>query len=689
MNILKKYNYTLKNLDCAVCAGKIEDQLTKIEEFENVRVNFNTLRLTLETNQKGDIKKQIEKIIKKIEPDVEIVNINEKNIKNNKIKKSILKLGIGILLAFVSRIIPISKTVSSIFLIVAYIILLSRTFHNAFQLLKSSHKIDENFLITISCIGAYLVGEQMEGLMVIALYEIGKILEEKAVNRTRNSIQELMNIQPEYANLLENTEKKVAPEEVKIGSIIIVKKGEKIPIDGIVIQGNSMIDTSSLTGESKPVSIHENSEVLSGSINLGNVIQIKTTKTYKNSTVSKILELVENATDKKAKSETFASNFAKVYTPIVILLALTVMILMPLVADVTYYQSIYKALTFLVISCPCAIAISIPLSYFSGIGRASKSGILIKGSNYLDGLKNLTQIIFDKTGTLTTGSFELDSVNVLDHHYTKEQIQDYIIQGESLSTHPLAQSILKVLPKKRINNKITNFQEYAGRGICYNHNQQEIKIGSAEFVGVSDNQDTKGTIIYIKIGKCVIGNIVMCDKIKKDAKRTIQELHKLGIQTKMFTGDNKEIASIVAKQIGIKEFSSELLPNDKYQELEKLIKKENSKEKIAFVGDGINDSPVLTLADIGISMGGVGSAAAIEASDIVMMTDELNKIVEAIRISKKTEKIIKQNLFFAIGIKLLVLTFSIVGISNMWQAIFADVGVTLITILNTLRILKK
>lgn len=689
MNILKKYKYTLKNLDCAVCAGKIEDRLTKTDGFENVRVNFNTLKLTFETNQNNNIKKQVKEIIKKIEPDVEVVDINEENIKNNKTKKSILKLGIGLILAVISRTIPFSTVISSIILIIAYIILLSRTVHNAYQLLKSSHKIDENFLITISCIGAYLVGEQMEGLMVIVLYEIGKILEEKAVNRTRNSIQELMNIQPEYANLLKDKEIRVIPSEVKIGSIIIVKKGERVPIDGIVIKGKSMVDTSSLTGESKPISIQENSEVLSGSINLGNVIQIKTTKTYENSTVSKILELVENATDKKAKSETLASNFAKVYTPIVISLALIVMILMPLVTKVTYYQSIYKALTFLVISCPCAIAISIPLSYFSGIGRASKSGILIKGSNYLDGLKDLKQIVFDKTGTLTTGSFELDSINMMDNHYTKEQIQDYIVQGESLSTHPLAQSILRVLPKKETNNKITDFKEYAGRGICYHCNQQEIKIGSAEFVGAHDDQNKKGTIIYLKIGENVVGNMVMCDKIKKDAKKTIQKIHQLGIQTKMFTGDNKEIANAVAKQIGMDEFSSELLPDDKYQRLEELITKRNPKEKIAFVGDGINDSPVLTLADIGISMGGVGSAAAIEASDIVIMTDELNKILEAIQISKRTEKIIKQNLVFAIGTKLLVLSLSVIGISNMWQAIFADVGVTLLTILNTLRILKK
>lgn len=689
MNILKKYSYILKNLDCAVCAGKIESRLNSNSDFKNVKVNFNTLKLTLETNLEKDVKRKVIKIIKEIEPEVEVLDINDINTNNHKTKKSIIKLVIGIILAIVSMIFSFSIIISKIILISAYLILLSRTIRNAWRLFKTSHHIDENFLITISCIGAYLVGKPMEGLMVIFLYEIGKILEEKAVNKTRNSINELMNIQPEYANLFTNEEKKVDPSEVKIGSIIIVKKGEKVPIDGIVLETDSMIDTSSLTGESKPIQIKKDSEIMSGSINLGDVIKIKTTKTYENSTVSKILELVENATDKKAKSETIASNFAKIYTPIIIILALIVMLFMPIITDITYSQSIYKALTFLVISCPCAIAISVPLSYFSAIGRASKTGILIKGSNYLDGLKDLKHIVFDKTGTITTGLFDLDSINIIDEKYTKKEIEQYIIQGEVLSNHPLAKSILKMLPQKKDTKKITDFKEYAGSGICYTLNNKKIKIGNSEFVGIKKHQNENKTIIYLKIGEDIIGNIIMSDQIKKDAKKTIQEIHKLGIKTTMLTGDNKQVAENVSKQIGIDNFSADLLPEDKYKYLEKMISKSDPKEKIAFVGDGINDSPVLTLADIGISMGGVGSAAAIEASDIVIMTDELQKILEAIEISKKTSRIIKQNLIFAIGTKLLVLLLSIFGISNMWQAIFADVGVTLITILNTLRILKK
>ncbi len=687
--MLKKYSYVLKNLDCAVCAAKIENEIKKNKAFSNVRVNFNTLKLTFEADNNKNIQKQVTEIIKKIEPGVEILDVNETITTDNKTKTALFRLVIAIVLALISSYVKLPKIISETILIIAYILLLSRTVKNAFKLFKSSHNIDENFLITISCIGAYLVGEHMEGLMVIVLYEIGKILEEKAVNKTRKSINDLMNIKPEYANVLKDEEIKVSPDEVEIGSIIIVKKGEKIPIDGVVTLGNSMVDTSSLTGESIPTQIEEGSKVLSGSINLGNVIQIKTTATYENSTVSKILELVENATDKKAKSETLASNFAKVYTPIVIILAIVVAIFMPMVTSVTYSQSIYKALTFLVISCPCAIAISVPLSYFSGIGRASKSGILIKGSNYLSGLKDLRQIIFDKTGTITTGTFDLYAINVIDEKYTKDDIKRYIAYGERLSTHPLAKSILSVLSDVKDNKKITNFKDHTGLGVSYELNNKKIKIGNSEFVETNSKSENYGTVIYLKIDNDIVGNIVMRDKIKKDTKKIIKEMHRLGITTKMFTGDNKEVAYEVARETGIDEIEAELLPNDKYKKLEQLISKRDPKNKVAFVGDGINDSPVLTLADIGISMGGVGSAAAIEASDVVIMTDELSKILEAIKISKKTEHIIKQNLIFAIGTKILVLVLSIIGVSNMWQAIFADVGVTLITILNTLRILKK
>lgn len=546
----------------------------------------------------------------------------------------------------------------------------------------------------MSAIGAYFVGKISEGIMVITLYEIGKILESKAVNKTRKSISDLMNIKPEYANLKINEEiKKVNPEEVKIGDIIMVKTGEKIPLDGVVISGDAQVDNSALTGESKLVNVTKNSKVLSGSINVNGLIEVKVEQTYENGTVSQILNLVENATDKKAKTETFVSKAAKIYTPVIIGLALLVAIFMPLVvANVTYKESIYKALIFLVISCPCSIAISVPLSYFSGIGKASKKGILIKGSDYLDGIKDIKEIIFDKTGTITTGNFKVSEIHSLDEKYAEDEILEYFARGEKLSNHPIAKSILNKYEenqdKKELNvNDVENFEEVSGKGLKYTYNNKNIKIGNSSFTGAK-TENIVGTVLYLNIDEQVVGSIVLSDEIKPKTKETIERLHKLGIKTKMFTGDKKEIAEKIAKQVGIQAVKAEMLPQDKYNELDKIIEQREENKKVAFVGDGINDSPVLARADIGISMGGIGSSSAIEASDVVIMTDELNKIVDGIEISKKTNKIIIQNLIFAIGVKILTLLLSLFGIADMWQAVFADVGTTLITIFNTLRILK-
>jgi len=549
--------------------------------------------------------------------------------------------------------------------------------------------LDENFLIVISAIGAYAVGKTSEGLMVIILYEIGKILESRAVNKTRKSISELMNIKPEYANLKQGKEyKKVSPEEVKTGDIIIVKTGEKIPLDGEVIKGNAEIDNSALTGESKLIQVQENSKVLSGSINVNGLIEIRVEQTYENSTVSQILNLVENATDKKAKTETFVSKVAKIYTPVVIVLALLVAIFMPIIIQsVTYKESIYKALIFLVISCPCSIAISVPLSYFSGIGKASRKGILVKGSDYLDGIKDINQIIFDKTGTITTGKFVVTEINSYDKKYSNEEILEYFAKGEKFSNHPIAKSILEKYNKGIETKEVKDFEEVSGKGLQYRLKNQLIKIGNASFTEAKEEKIV-GTVLYLNIDGNVVGNIILSDEIKPNTKSTIEQLNKLGIITKMFTGDKKEIANKIAKDIGIKEVKAEMLPQDKYNELDKIINNREEGKKVAFVGDGINDSPVLARADIGISMGGIGSSSAIEASDVVIMTDELENIVKAIKISKKTNLIIKQNLVFSIGIKILTLVLSLFGIAEMWQAVFADVGVTLITILNTIRILK-
>lgn len=691
---MKSYKYTLEGLDCANCAKKIEDELAKIKGYEDVIVNFSTLKLTFKSDN-PNAKKEVTEIVKKLEPDVEVLDDGEKKQEKEEHNDSdIARIVIGIAIYLIALIGNLGTIITNILTIISFVVLLYKTAKKAWKQVTKNKVLDENTLIVISAIGAYFVGKISEGIMVITLYEIGKILESKAVNKTRKSISDLMNIKPEYANLKINEEiKKVNPEEVKIGDIIMVKTGEKIPLDGVVISGDAQVDNSALTGESKLVNVTKNSKVLSGSINVNGLIEVKVEQTYENGTVSQILNLVENATDKKAKTETFVSKAAKIYTPVIIGLALLVAIFMPLVvANVTYQESIYKALIFLVISCPCSIAISVPLSYFSGIGKASKKGILIKGSDYLDGIKDIKEIIFDKTGTITTGNFKVSEIHSLDEKYSEDEILEYFARGEKLSNHPIAKSILNKYEenqnKKELNvNDVENFEEVSGKGLKYTYNNKNIKIGNSSFTGAK-TENIVGTVLYLNIDEQVVGSIVLSDEIKPKTKETIERLHKLGIKTKMFTGDKKEIAEKIAKQVGIQAVKAEMLPQDKYNELDKIIEQREENKKVAFVGDGINDSPVLARADIGISMGGIGSSSAIEASDVVIMTDELNKIVDGIEISKKTNKIIIQNLIFAIGVKILTLLLSLFGIADMWQAVFADVGTTLITIFNTLRILK-
>ena len=689
MSILKNYKYLLEGLDCANCAKKIEDKIAATEGYEDVNVNFSTLKLSFKTNYESP-KKEIIEIIKKIEPDVNVLEIEEKKEEKQKTNYDILRLIIGIVLYFIAINLKINNLVQIIFLIISLIILLYQTAKKAFLQIKKG-TLDENVLITISVIGACLVDKITEGIMVITLYEIGKILEARAVNKTRKSISNLMNIKPEYANLKVGDEvRKVNPKTIKIGDTILVKVGERIPLDGIITKGQAEMDYSALTGESTLVEVKENEKVLSGSINVRGLLEVRVEENYENSTVSQILNLVENATDKKAKTETFVAKAARIYTPIVLGLALAVAIFMPVfMQNVTYEESIYKALIFLVISCPCSIAISVPLSYFSGIGKASKEGILIKGSDYLDGIKDIGQIIFDKTGTITTGNFSISKVNCINKNYTEREILNYFALGESFSNHPIAKSILKEVENNMDTTKVTDFKEISGKGLEYNFQEKTIKIGNSNFVSnIEKEKKDYGTLLYLKIDDEIVGSILLTDKIKERAKETIQKLKQLKINTKMFTGDKKEIAIRIAKEVNIDEVKSEMLPQNKYEELEKVLSLNKTKKKVVYVGDGINDSPVLARADIGISMGGVGSSSAIEASDIVIMTDELEKIVEAIQISKKTNRIIKQNLMFSIGVKLLVLVFSLLGIADMWEAVFADVGTTLITIFNTIRILK-
>lgn len=696
---MKKYEYEIAGLDCATCANEIQEGLNKNPEIKNANVNFAKMKLTYETDTLS--KEEIEKIVQSIEPEVDLLEVNSKSkdLKNEKAQKEnrkklwlhILRLVIGAIVAGVGLYVPMPKVASTILIVLGYAILLFKTVKNAVKLLFKSKTINENLFITISCIGAYLVGKSSEGLMVIILYEIGKILEEKAINKTRKSISDLMDIKPEYANLKKGDEIEIVePSEVKVGDIVVAKQGEKIPLDGVVVKGTASLNTASLTGESKPQDVAENDIVLSGSIVLEGLLEIKVTEKYENSTVSKILELVENATDKKAKTETFVNKAAKIYTPIVIGIAILVGIFLPLISNVTYggeNGSIYRALIFLVISCPCAIAISVPLCYFSGIGKSSKEGILIKGSDYLDELKDVKEIVFDKTGTLTKGQFGISKIEVYSDKYVENDVLKYVVWGESYSNHPIAKSIVRNAQNVET-KKVENYEEITGKGIKYNIDGKTVLAGNSSLVGKED-EITESTKIYLKIDDELVGAILLKDEAKHGTKEAIQALNSRGIVTKMFTGDNKKAAKQIAEELGISEFEAEMLPDQKYSELEKELEKyKGTNGKVAFVGDGINDSPVLARADVGISMGGVGSGSAIEASDIVVMTDSIDRIDCAIDISKKTSKIIKQNLIFSIGVKIIVLVLSVFGVANMWEAVFADVGATLITVLNSLRILK-
>jgi Cd2+/Zn2+-exporting ATPase len=674
---MKKYKYNINNLDCANCARKIEEILNKNKELKNAIVNFNTSKISYEAEREFSIK-ELNDIIKTVEPDAYVTKEENKTKKEFHLSILIIALAIGLLGYFMR----LNNTAKMILYIVAYTLLLYRTGINAVKLLFKNKTINENMLITISCIGALAIGEVVEGMLVIALYTIGKILEEKAVNNSRKSIKDLIDIKQPYANLKQTDEiKKVDVEEIKINDILVVKKGEKIPVDGIVITGETMLDTSALTGESELMQIKEGDQVLSGSMNMGEIIEIKATQIAENSTVSKILELLEDATDKKTKTETIVSKISKIYTPIVIILALLIVICLPIIFNIPMLEAIHRGLTFLVISCPCAIAISVPLSYFTGIGVASKKGILIKGSNYLDALDNTKNIVFDKTGTLTNGAFTVTNIEIFDKDYTENQVIDILIKGESFSNHPIAKSIMNLKNGKVNNDDVKKYQEIEGKGITFELNDKKISIGNKLICNCEED-----AILHLNIDGKHIASVFINDGIKNDAKETIEELKKQKIKTFMFTGDKKETALNIGKKLNIDEIKYEMLPTDKFEEFEKVSSKN---ELTIFVGDGINDAPVLKRADIGISMGGVGTDSAIEASDIVLMSDDLKKIPVAIQISKYTKNIIRQNLVFSISMKIIILLLSVLGFANMWLAVFADTGLTLLTILNTLRIMKR
>ena len=577
--------------------------------------------------------------------------------------------------------------------IISYIIVGGDVVKRAVKNIFKGQVFDENFLMSIATIGAFFIGEYPEGVAVMLFYQVGELFQSYAVGKSRKSIASLMDIRPDYANVKKGDELvKVDPDEVQIGDIIVIKAGEKIPLDGKVIEGSSMIDTSALTGESVPREVEVGSDILSGCININGVITAEVTKEFGESTVSKILDLVENASSKKSNSEQFITKFARYYTPVVVIIAVFLAIIPPLVIDgATFSDWIYRALAFLVVSCPCALVISIPLSFFGGIGGASKKGVLVKGSNYLEALAETEIVVFDKTGTLTKGVFNVQEIHP--EGVSKEELLELTAHAESYSNHPISLSLKRAYSKEIDNGRISDVEEISGHGVIATVDGKKVMAGNIKLMKMMDIPYFKGeligTIVHVAVNNKYIGYIVIADEVKEDSAQAIKELKAANIkQTVMLTGDNKSIGSKVAKELGLDKVYAELLPADKVEKLEELFSQKSKKGKLAFVGDGINDAPVLARADIGIAMGGLGSDAAIEAADVVIMTDEPSKIATAMKISKKTLKIAHQNIVFAIGIKIIVLILSAFGIATMWTAIFADVGVTIIAVLNAFRALN-
>lgn len=613
-------------------------------------------------------------------------------------KKSLIVRIIGCLIFTISALlvnyfkIQYTFDIVMVLYIIAYLIIGADVVFKAIKNIFRGEIFDENFLMVVATIGALAVKEFPEAIAVMFLYQIGEEFQDIAVGKSRNAIKELMQIKPESANVLRNGETvEVKPEEVEINEIIVIKPGEKVPLDGRVIKGTSMLDTKTITGESVPKKIVEQELIYSGSINLNSVLEVKVTKKFEDSTVAKILELVEEATSKKAKTEKFITKFAKYYTPIVCFLALGLATVPTLVFHQEFIEWLYRALTFLVISCPCALVISVPLGFFGGIGGASKKGILIKGSNYLEALSHARYAVFDKTGTITKGVFEIQKINPVD--ISEEELIRVAAHGEKFSNHPVALSIKKRYKGKYDESKVEGLEEISGKGIKAKIFYKDTLIGNAKLLEENnikfEKVDDPGTIIYVAINGIYNGYILIADKVKDDSKKAIEELKKAKIErTYILTGDERKIAEKIAKEVNVDICKSELLPDQKLENLEEILKERKGKEKVIFVGDGVNDSPCLARADIGIAMGGIGADAAIEAADVVIMTDELTKIAQAIKISKKTMKIVKQNIVFALVVKVLVLILGALGIANMWLAVFADVGVSMLAILNSMKTLK-
>ena len=608
-------------------------------------------------------------------------------------KKKEVIIIISAILFTIALFVRMTQTLQLISMLAAYILLGKDTVLKAVKNVERGDFFDENFLMTVATLGAIMIGEYPEAVAVMLFYEVGELFQGYAINKSRKSIVDMMDIKPEYANVIrDNKSEKVEPDEVQIDEIIEIKPGERVPLDAIIIKGESTLDTSALTGESFPVEVREGATILSGCININALILAKVTKEYFDSTVNKVLDLVENAAAKKSTSERLITRFAKIYTPIVISLAVLLAILPPIISgEYNFRLWIFRALSFLVVSCPCAFVISVPLSFFSGIGAASRAGVLIKGGNYLETLSKVDTVVFDKTGTLTKGVFNVQKVVVVDKNIKEDEFISLVAMAESGSNHPISKSIQKYYNKEIDKNSINSIKEISGKGIEAIVNNMKILVGNEKLVNVPNDLiiDDIGTILYVEIDNKFTGYIVISDEIKKDAEKAIEGLKDIGIKKSiMFTGDIEKVAKKVGENLGLDEIYSNLLPQDKVSKFEEIIKNKNSKGNVVFVGDGINDAPVLARADVGIAMGAMGSDAAIEAADVVIMTDEPSKIVTAIKSSKKTMKIAMQNIALAFGVKAIALILSALGIADMWMAVFADTGVTILAVLNSFRALK-
>lgn len=701
---MNRKQITLQGLTCADCANKIEAGIKELDSIKDVNLNFSTSILTvnLKDNESWEeAHRKILSIISKYDNSIKLTykkdyhpNIHSHNSNDRKFSKDDIFIGIGVVLFLLSMVFTFNYPLNLLLFVGAYLFIGGQVLLMAGKNILRGQVFDENFLMSIATLGAFAIGEYPEGVAVMLFYQVGEFFQDLAVNRSRKSIHDLMDIRPDYANLKAGDNiSKVDPSHVNIGDLIIVKPGEKVPLDGIIIEGKAMMDTSALTGESIPRNVGPGSQVLSGFINNSGLITLEVTKNFHESTVSKILELVENTSSKKATTEQFITKFSRFYTPIVVFIALGIAIFPPLVLGGGFSQWIYKSLVFLVISCPCALVISVPLGFFGGIGSASKNGILVKGGNYLEALNNIDMMIFDKTGTLTKGTFEV--IKVHSHgDFSDNDLLYYAAHGEYYSNHPIAKSIVKRFDGIVNKGDISNYEEISGFGIRATIKGKDLFLGNDKLMSKENIEftlpSTVGTIVHGAINNQYMGYIVISDELKADSKDTIKALKSLGIRKNiMLTGDNEVLGENIAKELSLDAFYAGLLPQEKVERLEQLDKEKIKGKNLAFVGDGINDAPVIVRADIGIAMGGLGSDAAIEAADIVLMTDEPSKLIKAIKIARFTRNIVMQNIIFALTVKIGVLILGALGYATMWLAVFADVGVSLIAILNSLRVITN